>query len=184
MNMPDLSFALNAKPFKGKLFPHDASQTIDAARNAAAELLKTAEILFEQERYARCVSMSILAMEEAAKREMLLSMLLGWADIGAGWKEYVRHLAKTRFVNDAIPMQIRNYSPHMTRQDAYALGKAGPTPDTLDKTKQRAIYSDCLDKKGRVEIHDPSTIDWKAIAYYLLCDARVIVGTLRHYSAA
>ena len=72
MNMPDLSFALNAKPFKGKLFPQQASQAIDAARHAAAELLRTAEILFEQKRYAHCASMSILAMEEAGKRHMLM----------------------------------------------------------------------------------------------------------------
>lgn len=113
-----------------------------------------------------------------------MGLLLGWTDIGMGWKDYVRHPAKTRFVNDAIAMQIRNHMPAMSLKDAEALGKAGPSPDILDKTKQRAFYSDCLDKKGKIEIHDPSTIDWKDIAYYILCDARVIVDTLRHYSPA
>ena len=50
--MPDLSSLLSAKAFKGKLFPQQASQAIDAARRTANDLLETAEILFERERFA------------------------------------------------------------------------------------------------------------------------------------
>ena len=81
-------------------------------------------------------------------------------------------------------MQVRNHLPKMPRQIACDIGEAGPSPDTLEKTKQRALYSDCLEKKGKLETHVPSVVDWEGIAHYVLSDARVVVMPLRHYSAA
>ena len=184
MSLPNLSPVLVAKPFKGKLSPQQASEAIDAARRTADDLLKTAEVLFEHDRFAHCVTMSILAIEEAGKQPIIMGILLGWIELSSGWKDYIRHAAKTRFINGAIVMQERNYFPQLPRQFAEAIGKTGPDPDILEKTKQRSLYSDCLDKKGKFQIHEPSAIDWKDIAHYVLCDARVVVAALRHYSAA
>jgi AbiV family abortive infection protein len=183
MSMPDLSASLNAKPFKGKLFPLQASQAIDAARRTADDLLRSAEVRFDQGRFAHCVALSVLAMEEAGKRHIIMGMLLGWDEPASGWRDYVRHAAKTQFVNDAIAMQLRNVFPQIPGHSAEEIGAAGPDPEVLEKTKQRAFYSDCLDEKGSLRIHDPTAIDWKSIANYVICDARIIVGTLRHYSS-
>lgn len=182
--MPDLSALLSAKPFKGKLFPQQASEAMDAAKRTANELLKTAEVLFEAERFAHCVSMSILAMEEAGKRPIIMGLFLGLNDFGSGWKDYGRHHAKTQFINKAIEMQVRTHFPKTPKKFAELIGNLGPDSETLEKTKQLAVYSGCLEKKGKCEVHEPSSIEWKPIANYVLDDARVFIGALRYYSPA
>lgn len=149
----------------------------------AHEHLKTAELLFENQRFAHCVYSSVLAMEEAGKMPLIMDIMLS-GEPSERWKEYIRHSAKTRFVNYGVTLQVKAHLPHMPEGFAEAIGNMGPTPDILEKTKQLAIYTDCLAVKGRCHIHDPATVDWKEIAIYVRDDARVVVRSLRVKSAA
>jgi AbiV family abortive infection protein len=157
---------------------------MEAARTTALELLQTAEILFERERFAHCTSMSVLAIEEAGKLPIIQGILLDLSDPAETWREYTRHTAKTQHLTDGIAMQVHNYFPGMPSEFAEAIRRRGPSSETLEKTKQRATYSDLLDNHGKCAVHNPTTIDWRDIADYVLCDARVFVSALRYYSAA
>jgi AbiV family abortive infection protein len=183
MKTPNLSAMLAARPFTGKLFPEHASQAINAAIECACEHLTTAELLFESKRFAHCVSASILAIEEAGKMPLIMDIFLS-DQPAARWKEYSSHPAKTRHLNYGVTLRVKIQFPDAPPGFAEYIGDAGPPPEILEKTKQRAIYSDCLTIKGKCHIHDPADVDWKEIAKHLLDDARAFVRSLRPKSAA
>ena len=183
MSMPDLSPILKAGPFRGKLFPEQASQAIAAAISCANEHFKTAELLYEHGRFAHCVSSSVLAIEEAGKLPLIMHILL-FTEPSEKWREYSNHLAKTRHLNFGIEQQTKINFPVAPPGLAEHIGNLGPASETLEKTKQRASYSDCITVKGKCHVHDPSNVEWKEIAKYVLDDARVFVRSLRPKTAA
>jgi hypothetical protein len=101
-------------------------------------------------------------MEEAGKVPLIMSIfLLGQS--AERWKEYSSHPAKTRHVNYGISLQIKVQFPNLPNGSAETIGNLGPTPEVLEKAKQRSVYSDCLTVKGKCHGHKPNAIDWRSL---------------------
>lgn len=172
----------DAVPFNGSLTPVDAANAIRSARVTARDLLDTAEILFTLKRFQHSTAMSILAIEESSKLALLLMIFLGiGGDRGKLWRAYRNHRAKTAWLNPAIESRIRATFPQISREDAKRLAEAGPSPEDLEASKQRAIYSDCFETSGNFISHCPNLAEWRNIAWERLCEAQAMVTGARDY---
>src|SRR5712691_4024848 len=82
--------------YVGFLTPGQASTGIAAAISTARGLLADAELLLENERWQRATALSILAIEEMGKVEILRSILLarGKEEMVAEWRAYRSHVRK------------------------------------------------------------------------------------------
>lgn len=174
---------VSPKAYLGRLTPKDAANAIRAARLNALDLLDTAEILFTLKRFPHSVAFSILAIEEAAKTALLIMIFL---ELGGNhsklWKGYRSHRAKTTWLSPAIESRVRAEFPKIPRDAAKKIGNLGPTPDELETSKQRALYSDCLDISGEFVAHLPNLAEWRKEAWERLCEARAVALALRDYS--
>jgi AbiV family abortive infection protein len=173
------------KPFNGALTPVNAANAIRSARLNARDLVETAELLFTLKRFPHSMAMSILAIEEAAKVGQLLMIFLEiGGDTGKLWKSYRNHRAKTSWLNSAIESRVRATFPTIPREAAKQVGAAGPTPEYLETSKQRAIYSDCIEMEGDFVAHCPNVAEWREEAWERLCEAQAVMGALRDYPPA
>ncbi|MHB1673353.1 MAG: AbiV family abortive infection protein [Acidobacteriaceae bacterium] len=171
--------------YVGSLTDIAAANAIRSARLNALELLDTADLLFSLKRFPHSVAVSILAMEEAAKVGIILMIYL---EIGGNqntlWKSYRSHRAKTSWLNPAIESRIRASFPQISREKAKQIGNSGPGPDQLETTKQRALYSDCLEVAGDFVAHCPNLAEWRKDAWERLCEAKAVVSALRDHPPA
>jgi AbiV family abortive infection protein len=171
------------KPYNGGLKPVDAANAIRSARLNTLELLDTAELMFTHKRFSHSVALSILAIEEAAKVGLIKMIFL---EIGGDrtklWKQYRNHRAKTSWLNPAIQSRVHATFPQISREAAKQVGASGPTPDQLEASKQRALYSDCLEVSGDFVSHLPVLAEWRRAAWERLCEAQAIIIALRDYS--
>jgi AbiV family abortive infection protein len=172
----------STKPCEGCLTPVDAANAIRSARLNARELLDSAELMFTLKRFPHCTALSILAIEEAAKVGVLLMIFL---EIGGDrarlWKSYRNHRAKTSWLNPAIESRVPASFPPISREAAKQIGTAGPTPDQLETSKQRALYSDCLEVSGDLVAHCPNLAEWRKDAWERMCEAQAVLSALRDY---
>lgn len=170
------------KPFNGPLTAVNAANAIRSARLNARDLVETAELLFTLKRFPHSMAMSILAIEEAAKVGQLLMIFreIG-GDTGKLWKSYRNHRAKTSWLNSAIESGVRATFPNIPRETAKQVGAAGPTPEYLETSKQRAIYSDCIEIEGSFVAHCPNVGEWRQEAWERLCEAQAVMEALRDY---
>ena len=181
--MPETDATKQPAQYHGKLNHVQSATAMQAARLNALDLLGTAETLFGLKRHAHSVAFSILAIEEAGKFVYLKMMFLGFGGKRADlWKYYRNHRAKTEVLNIGIESRIRAEFPNLSRAKAKEIGERGPTPDQLEISKQRVIYSDCLENADGFQCHLPRNLDWRKTAWDRLCEARVIVTHLRDYS--
>lgn len=172
-----------AKRYFRELSSCDAATAMQAARLNAKDLVDTAKLLFKAERYAHSTAYSILAIEEAGKKQILFAIFLDVVgDRQKAWKEYWQHRAKTEPLNLAIESRVRATFPSLGRSAAKEIGAMGPTPDELEDQKQRAVYSDCLDEAGKLAAHLPRNVDWRKPAWDRLCEAEALVAALRDHS--
>lgn len=172
----------DATPFNGIVTPVDAANAIRSARITARDLLDTAELLFTLKRFQHSAAISILAIEESSKLALLLMIFLGiGGDRTKLWRSYRNHRAKTAWLNPAIESRIRATFPKIPREDAKKLAEAGPGPEQLESSKQRAIYSDCLELSGKFVSHCPSLAEWRSTAWERLCEAQAMVTGMRDY---
>jgi AbiV family abortive infection protein len=169
------------KAYSGELNAEQAAAAMQAARLNALDLLDTAEVLFNLRRLAHSIAFSILAIEETGKLPLLLMIFLGFGERTQYWKAYWLHRAKTRDMNVGIEVRVRATFPEIPGHTAREIGERGPTPDELESTKQRAIYSDCLEHMAEVICHLPRNVDWRDEACARLNEARALVHGLRDY---
>jgi AbiV family abortive infection protein len=170
------------KQYVGGLTPVDAANAIRAARINAIELYDTAEVLFHLKRFCHSVVFATLAIEEAAKISLLIMIFLGrGGDHSKLWKAYRNHRAKTTWLNPIIESRVRATFPEIPLDAAKKIGELGPTPDELESSKQRALYSDTLDVSGKFVPHLPGLIDWRKQAWDRLCEAQAITLAARDY---
>jgi AbiV family abortive infection protein len=173
------------RPYSGELTPVQAASAIRAARLNALDLADTAAILFQLMRFAHSVALSILSIEESAKRELIMNIFLGFErDSARLWKAYRQHRAKTSKLNYTIEGRVRANFPDVDPADARSIGELGPTPDELEMAKQQALYSDCLQGPSGVVIHGPGDHDWRHYAWGRFCEAKTLAESLRDYPPA
>jgi AbiV family abortive infection protein len=164
-----------SKQYSGNLDVLQAASAMQAARLNAVDLLDTSDILFNLKRFAHSLPFSILAIEESGKLVLLQGILLRLDEPAKLWRAYRSHRAKTETLNIGILSRIRTTFPEIPLKKAQELAANGPTPDDLERAKQRAVYSDCIDNSGEFLCHLPRNIDWRQEAWERLCEARAIV---------
>lgn len=170
------------KQYVGELNPVDAANSIRAARLNSIELYDTADLLFHLKRFCHSMVFSTLAIEEAAKISLLIMIFLKiGGESGKIWKAYRNHRAKTSWLNPIIESRVRATFPQIPREAAKKIGELGPTPDELESSKQRALYSDAFEHSGAFVPHLPSLVDWRKQAWDRLCEAQAITLAARDY---
>jgi AbiV family abortive infection protein len=163
------------KKYAGDLDVQRAAAAMQAARLNSIDLLDTADILFDLKRFAHSVPFSILAIEEAGKLAILQAILLGLDEQATLWHSYRLHRAKTENLNLGVLARVRATFPEISLENAREIASRGPTPDDLETAKQRAIYSDCVERRGNFVCHLPRNVDWRQEAWERLCEAKAIV---------
>jgi AbiV family abortive infection protein len=167
------------KPYVGDLTPVHAAAAMQSARMNAVELMDTAEILYNLKRFSHSIAFSILAIEEAGKLPILQTIACGLGDRRSEWRSFRSHRAKTAMLNIGIFSRVRAEYSELSFDDAKKIAARGPTPEDLETTKQRAIYSDCLEISGTFVCHLPKNVDWRKEAWSRLSEARAIILGLR-----
>ncbi len=171
------------KPYVGTLNADQAATAMQAARLNAVELMDTADLLFTSKRFSHSAAFSILAIEEAGKVAILQAILL---EVGGErsqlWRAYRQHRAKTETLNLGIYARVRATFPDIPLEKAQEIAARGPTPNELELSKQRAVYSDCGEESGIFTCHLPKNVDWRQEAWDRLCEARSIILGLRDRS--
>ena len=148
----------------------------------ALDLMDTAAILHDLKRFAHSVFFSTLAIEEAGKLPVILSIFLGFSGERAKlWHAYRQHRAKTLGLNISIEARVRVKFPEIPELAVKDIGSAGPTPDELEFAKQMAVYSDCLNEADEMVCHLPRNSDYRNNAWERLCEAQAIIHALRDY---
>jgi AbiV family abortive infection protein len=170
------------KQYFGGLTPVEAANAIRAARINAIDLYDTADLLFKLKRFCHSLVFSTLAIEEAAKISLLIMIFLELGgDRAKIWNAYRNHRAKTTWLNPIIESRVRATFPQIPREAAKKIGESGPTPDQLESSKQRALYSDALEVSGTFVAHLPGLVNWRKQAWDRLCEAQAITLAARDY---
>ena len=96
------------KPYSGKLTAIQAASAMQAARMNALDLMDTAAILHDLKRFPHSVFFSTLAIEEAGKLPVILSIFLGFNEARSNlWRAYRQHRAKTLGLNISVEARVR-----------------------------------------------------------------------------
>jgi len=114
----------------------------------AADLIQDAEVLFEHQRWACCVFLSCIAIEELGKYLMIIGAIgrtakgdMNWKRF---WKRFTTHQEKTGniFVFDAL------IGPYLSREDTIAtLKKSRQGVADQEGEKFRSLYTDYVSKE-------------------------------------
>ncbi|GAB5473772.1 MAG: hypothetical protein Mars2KO_18710 [Maribacter sp.] len=159
------------KQFKGKLDAKSAALGIKAAYENANSLLEDAELLFKHKRYERCVSLSILAIEEAGKSTIIRALLLkdDAKELKKEWINYRKHTSKN--LAWILPQLVANGARRLDELKKIF----DPNSDhgkTLDNLKQLSFYTDIFgDSKWSI----PKEVIDKELAEQILMTARGLV---------
>jgi AbiV family abortive infection protein len=177
--------SIGLQPYSDPLTPEDAAAAIQAARLNALDLLASAKLLHEQGRFHHSTALCVLALEEAGKPHIVMSILTGLAGPGQScetlWRAYRRHTAKTGLFNFAIEMRAGVHFPDLGDETLAAVKANGPSPEDLDAAKQLGLYSDCFKIPEGVAVHLPRNVDCRERSEALLGEAAVVVNYLRDY---
>ncbi len=131
--------------YKDKLTPELASEGIRLARENAIEILKDSELLFENNRFQRSVTLTILAIEEAGKPNILRGILLQNDEklLKKDWQNYRNHNAKnTMWI---FPELFHSGARKMEHFRKLFVSKPEHTQD-LENIKQLSVYTDIFSK--------------------------------------
>lgn len=133
----------------GRLTIQEAADGMNAAIQNAARLIRDAEILFQNERYATALSLSILAIEESGK-VTIIRFLLACPDdqIKSAWKDYRNHRAKN--VAWILPDLVRNGARTLGGLRE-AANRDGEHTAILDLLKQVGFYTDFVGKRNWIK---------------------------------
>ena len=133
------------KQYIGKLTPKLASEGIKIANDNAIELLKDAELLFDNDRIERSVSLSILAIEEAGKSRIIRTILLldDQKQLKKEWQNYRKHTEKnlswimpSLYIGGA--RKLDDFRKQFESSESHGRD--------LDNIKQLSFYTDILSK--------------------------------------
>lgn len=163
------------KQYKGDLNPKIAAEGIKKAYENALSLLDDAELLYNHGRYERCVSLSILAIEESGKSTIIRALLLADDDtrLKKEWKNYRKHTEKN--LSWILPDLVSNGA--RTLEDLRKI--FDPKSDhgqILDNLKQLSFYTDIF---SDAKWSTPSKVIDKNIATMIFSTAKSIVNIER-----
>jgi AbiV family abortive infection protein len=162
---------MRSKQYKGRLDSKSASEGIKLATPNAISLLEDAELLFRHQRFERCVSLSILSIEESGKSRILRGILLTEdpKELNKEWQDYRRHTAKN--LAWIVPSLILGGARKL--DDLKEM--VDPQSDhgqTLEDLKQLSIYTDVFSSK---KWSIPSKVIDENLAKMILEFARILI---------
>jgi AbiV family abortive infection protein len=132
--------------YKGRLNAKEICEGINAANENSIRLLKDAELLFKEKRFASCVALAILSIEEAGKDPFLRALGLEKDDehIIENWRAYRTHTMK----NTAwlMPALISMGAKGLNDFKIIAMNDMDHQR-ILENLKQISLYTDCLENK-------------------------------------
>ena len=153
--------------YRGTLTPAQAAKGIEVAVENANGLLADAELLLENERWARACALAILAIEELGKVDLLRSLLVATTDksLREGWKAYRSHRAKN----------VRWIVPTLAGAAGRWRADFASIPDedtalTAERIKQGSLYTDC---RGDCRFARASAPQW--VAEFFVVSARKLI---------
>ena len=162
---------MRSKQYQSDLNPKIAAEGIKLAYENAISLLNDAGLLYNHGRYERCVSLSILAIEESGKSTIIRSLLLADDNtyLKKEWKNYRKHTEKN--LSWILPDLVSNGA--RTLEDLKKI--FDPTSDhgqILDNLKQLSFYTDIF---SSAKWSTPSEVIDKDIATIIFSTAQSIV---------
>ncbi|UII81514.1 AbiV family abortive infection protein [Flagellimonas sp. CMM7] len=161
---------MRGKQYNSRLDPKTASEGIRLAIENADSLVKDAQLLFDNNRYERCVAIAILSIEEAGKSSIIRSMLLtdDKKELSNNWKRYRRHTEK-----NLAWIMPELYAKGARKIDdlKWLYNKESSHGQTLDNLKQLSFYTDIFSSK---KWSSPSNVIDKELAEQILKSARIL----------
>ena len=146
-NFLSLSPGRRARP---KVYPaltaDEAYQGILHSLDNARDLLVDARILLEGNRWPRAVSLSVLALEEVGKANVIRLILIAGPDsqLRKLWGHYYRHISKSLLtLYSIIQFMHSGTDPSASLNACIEFGL--DFSDGLDELKQDGFYSDYVD---------------------------------------
>jgi AbiV family abortive infection protein len=159
-------------PYRGPLSPQLGADVSAAALRNAHRLIRDAEILVAAERWASAISLAVLAIEEAAKAEMVRLLVSARPeDLKDAWRAFRGHDFKQKSFTDAI----RRAAAKMPKPIDPDLE---PLDEMLSLLKELGFYVDIKrDGQGYAEPGDGSALDTPAAAVFVDIAMRRVEGT-------
>lgn len=161
---------MRGKHYKNRLDAKSAAEGIRLAKENAKKLLDDAQLLFENGRFERSVSLAILSIEESGKPSIIRSILLIDDDkeLKKEWQNYRKHTAKN----------LSWIFPELVSKVAQNLEEFRPLFDSksdhgqiLDNLKQLSFYTNVFSSK---KWSIPKDIIDKELAEMLLFSAKTL----------
>lgn len=164
-----MSVDLNS--YHGYLEAEEIAEGMNAANRSARRLWKDAKILLKAERYPSAVALAILSIEESGKISILRRLAVAQDDdeVNDCWRAYRWHTEKN----------VSWLLPDLVAEGARCLDDFTPLfdensdhPELLDRVKQLAFYSDCVEGRHWSE---PSKVIDEELASSLIPIAGIFV---------
>lgn len=153
---------LDFRAFRSEISADQIVNGVESVERNARELLDDARFLLENGRYARSMSLAVIAYEEAAKSWTLLHLYAVQADEKARkkvWKDYLSHIHKaspmgaspTGLVKDVLESLLENGRDDLVplfenAQEIYK--RLQDEGKTINKLKQHGFYADIYEHEG------------------------------------
>lgn len=165
------------KTYEGPLTPAETAEGIRVALENMADLIADAGLLFEAGRYARSISLAVLAIEEFGKVAILRGILVAKdaATLKQEWRKYRSHSAKNRMW--LLPQMLtpgNRFLDHSIGDFESLLDDKAGHSVLLDTVKQSGFYTGINASKGWM--HPRHTFDETS--------ARSILETARWFKAS
>lgn len=137
---------LDFRAFRGEISADQIVSGVEAIDLNARELLDDARFLLENGRYARAMSIAIIAYEEATKSATLLRLYAAQADEKQRkeiWKAYLSHTHKASLIG------LREDDIESLVENAEGISKKLRRTGTMvNKLKQHGFYADIYEHDG------------------------------------
>ena len=134
--------------FKANITFKEAVMGISLAIQNSKELLEDAEILLENDRYPRAVSLAVLAIEEYGKVEKIKQLLLSKQMVSRLWNDLRSHKSKSFYWMFPLLKQMKINDPVIINEFTSPKGDGA---NFLDQLKQICFYTEAVnnpEKKG------------------------------------
>jgi AbiV family abortive infection protein len=157
-------FVLPQRPpqYHGPLTAAEAGRGINTANANAVRLVEDAILLYEYGRYGSAAALAVSAIEEAAKRHIILA-IAAWGPQRGLWRAFRDHVEKIK------PSQRATGHRLMTTDEATTeyLSKHDQGREFLEH-RELGLYVDALAEKGRVRWWQPGRSFTKRTARRLI----------------
>lgn len=169
--MSDIELPLD-KQFNNIISSRDASIGIQMSLANAKELLEDARLLLENQRYARALALTILAVEEAGKIQPIKNILLDKQKPHLQWREVRSH--RTKNFHWIFPLLKEEELNNIAIVKSFATASSD-SAKYLDQMKQFSFYVEAINEDGKCVWREPSKFITAELAMFHFVEAVKVV---------